>query len=160
MWRTQLAKTLATANNCDIFASRLRFLKIVLVGVPSDTAVVREMFQFLTGEIDRLTLEYLGNYGGGKRAGNSFRWGAVVGIAHQITEAKRQARIGVASTALVLVDRNSERVVEAMKELDLNKAPPVVKATVDPDAYLSGCVAGSGLKMSQAPALGESYGGK
>jgi hypothetical protein len=152
-WRAYLAGSVARANNCEILFRHSLTTRIMVVGVPEDIAIVTEMFGHLEAEVDRLALKFLKVNGGGKRAGNSFRYGAIVGIDGRLLRAKREAREGVASTALVRVDHDGERVREHVAAMKL-KPRKYSNASIDPDAYHAGQRAGAEVRLKPDKAVG------
>lgn len=92
-WRSILAQAIAAANQCRIYVSRTsgargkqRFIQIV--GRPSDVEKVRYLYQYLTGETDRLCDRDA--KGRGRTWRNNYRLGVVdsIGIGLRAARAK------------------------------------------------------------------------
>jgi hypothetical protein len=160
-WRATLSNVVAKMNNCATYITRpgRKYAqgekpKVTIVGTPNDVALVSEIFSHLSATVDRLALNYVAGNGGGKQAGNSFRWGAVQELAARMRAAKQEVRVGVASTALARVDHDAERVKEVLANLSLKKRYASTNK-VNYSAYQAGCAAGSKIGLSPTQQIGD-----
>jgi hypothetical protein len=109
-WKSCLAREIAEANGCKVYASGQRGEKAVaMIGRRSDMQKVRYLFGYLVTEVDRLARR--DGKGMGRTWINSYRLGAVCTIKKALWEAratmKAEARAEAQgdSVALVRVDR-------------------------------------------------------
>lgn len=103
-WKIRLAANVAEHNGAIIL-----FYKglVEIVGTPDDVSATRLLYDYLRGEIDRLTAQE--TKGRGVRYANNFRLGAVETIGLRLIAARRRATTGAATTALVLSSADKAR---------------------------------------------------
>jgi hypothetical protein len=148
-WRAKLAGGLTRHYGCFWFRSvTTQGRKTVsnvyrIIGRPSDVAIVRHMFAWLTAEIARLSRRERGRSGQ-----NAFRLGAVSGLLSALeSSAQKVERAHRGSAAIVLASRAAEATAAA-KVLH-----PNIESTVrptyysDPGAYSRGREAGEGMHL-------------
>ena len=133
--------------------------RVHIIGRPSDVAIVRYMYAWLTSEIDRLATTE-----SGRRAKNSFRHGAVRAIRDQLDRSRTVAETQHASggkAALVLASRHQEAERWAVASHGKIGAAKGHSTTVDASAFVRGRQAGANihlgasLPMANARALPE-----
>lgn len=109
-WRGILCAGLCKDHGCAAVATKDRTRTIYrIAGRPSDVAIVRYMFSWLTVEIERLAQREEG-----RANRNAFRVGAVVGVLramHAARAAEVQSAPTGASAALAIVSRADESLV-------------------------------------------------
>lgn len=93
-WRSILANGLARLNDCAVVVDNGGgFCRFLVVGTPTDVAVLRYVFTFVEHEIDRLAKRAARRgqvYG--RTGGNQFRLGAVESVLYNVERTKRAAR--------------------------------------------------------------------
>lgn len=144
-WQKYLVASLATTNGCDALAGRYMtrgyFVQYaILVGRPSDIAIVRELYTYLILELTRL-------YKADQRADYLHRgswWdGAVFAVHAALESGKREARQGARSTAIVLVDKRAQDVADLLKKALPKLRTRTVKASpVEALSFHKGSAAG------------------
>jgi len=155
-WQKRLVVYLCDAHGCVAWSYR-RIMQdntvercVGVVGRPCDVAVVRELYAYLSLELTRIA---------GKRKlsrdeRNSWYLGAVHGILNSLEAARKDARKGATSTAIVLVDtrqKEAEQVMQA-KVPDI-KNEKARKVRADYSAYVRGMQDGRGLSLSRSTQL-------
>jgi len=162
-WCGLLASSIAAANGCKLlyWSRQHRVTKkwgryIVIIGRPSDVAVVKYIHTYVAREIDRLRAEAKdrGEIYGDLQS-NNFRCGAVDAVRMKLNEAKRETREqfrreGGSSNAIVLVKQRDAKVDLWMH----NKFPKLRGGqswggSHDHDAYAAGKRAGATISMNR-----------
>ena len=127
-WKMSMGAELAALNSCRLVAlpslRRAGAAKLLLIGVGTDTQVVRYLYTYLRREINRLAQSSVRSMRR-KRAwwprqestlwGTSFRLGAVSEVVRRLRLVKQNERDATAaaghSTAIVLLDTHEKRVL-------------------------------------------------
>lgn len=179
-WKKDLAGTAATANGCRVYYSKV-FINtgggqhrrraeyknnIILVGRPSDIAVVRYLFGYLTGAIERLSA--MANAGGsisGKSAGTSFKVGAGQSVGAKLYSAQADAQDAAqaeyeagTSNAIVALKNSDAEVTEFYNTLGLRKGKAESARNLDCNAVALGQKAGQGISINKGLGGGSSCG--
>lgn len=163
VWKKTLLLILVQHYGCASFNERLATAigwTTYVVGRPSDTAIVRYMFAWVTSEIVRL----LGASGFTERKSRaSFCKGAVMGFYEALETSAKEARAQATSTAPVLLDgrsKEAERTVVALcPGIEPAKKMRPTKLS-DRDAALEGRRAGRTIRPTTAlPATPKALGG-
>lgn len=155
-WRSMLAGGLAQAHGCwVVYTSVIGFCRYRIAGRPSDVAIVRYLFAWLSIEIARLAERERGF-----AAKTSFRLGAVHGVLtamERATAAERAAVRTGASVALTVVDNSAlaraALVGRAGADVGIRKGK--VPAISDKGALRRGYVAGTAIAPKQALTAGD-----
>jgi hypothetical protein len=165
-WRKALIRAVVYSNGCRFYYSRQYDktghgeersrteykVNVVLVGFPSDIAIVRYFFAHLDREIQRLfEVARVNGEIRGKTGGTSFKVGACNAISSRLyaahseqkAEAKKALTAGT-SQAIVKLDAAEAEVDEYYKEISkkFGKAKKEQASNVDIDAYYKGVQAG------------------
>jgi hypothetical protein len=117
-WKALLAQAVAGVNQCQAYTSGGN---ICLVGRPSDVAIIRPFFAYLSSEIERLASRHC--KGNSRTYWNNFRLGAVETIAQRLKASlaatvetvKAEALAAGNQSALVIVE-NSLALIEKRKQ--------------------------------------------
>lgn len=151
-WKKCLVTGLAKTNACDVLAGNYKnkgfFVQYaILVGRPSDIAIVRELYTYLILELTRL-------YKADQRTDYLHRgswWdGAVVAVRLALEAGKKDARRGATSTSIVLVDRRVRDVEDLLKKAIPKLKTRRVKASpVEALSFHKGAAAGKRAMASR-----------
>lgn len=147
-WRGSLCAGLCKDHGCAAIASK-RDGKVIyrIAGRPSDIAIVRYLFAWLSSEIERLSKRE-----DGRSAQNGFRVGAVVGVL-QAMRASRAQEVKAApqgtSAAMVIVS-HAEESLDYLKGVMGGKFRNVPTRRVDSGSFERGKAAGANLAPRQA----------
>lgn len=147
-WRGRLAVILGQHNAVRMVT---RHGALMAVGTASNVATVRYLYGYCTMEIERLMREWAARTGNrvGTTACNSFRQGAVDGVADSLNRMKAAVRQQYAGTqALVRVDQEQARLDAFMRSLNLSYGRRA-RMSVDQSARAAGRVAGSGISFNK-----------
>lgn len=106
-WQAYLLRTLCTMHGCTHCYDRRRegrktTIRPLVYGRPEDIAIVRDLFAWLSGEIERLA--DVQGAGRGAAWRQSYLVGCQYGIGEAMKLAARRAREGAPSTALARLD--------------------------------------------------------
>jgi hypothetical protein len=174
-WRSNLISAVCSANGCHYYytktfakyghgesRSRREFLiSVVLIGRPSDVAVVRYFYSYLEREVERLSaIAFAGGGLTGKRDGNSFKVGVVTTVASRLQESVKASRVEAATeavsagkdgtTAMVRLDAADREVDEFYSTFTKGfKSKQHSSTSVNGDAYGQGREAGAGIALNK-----------
>lgn len=159
-WEALLGGAVAEANGCDAYnqvwrdeTGRQVRAMTRIVGPASAVQSVRYLLAYLTREVGRLC-QAERDAGRGEAAWlNSFRLGASHEIGRRVKAAADAARARAAGhgCALARIDRNADRVAEAMAAKTLGKSR---KASISNSvAFMGGIAAGRTVGIESGPAL-------
>lgn len=100
-WRVALSQGIAHANGCQVYYSGCGGLNII--GCASDVEMVRYMYAFCVGQVDRMAKAFKGN---GRRWITSWRYGVASTVCKRMKESIHEIGLQLASegTALVVVE--------------------------------------------------------
>lgn len=118
--------------------------RLLIIGRPSDAAVAEYTFSYLRREITRLADLHRG---AGRSYLNAFRIGAVTEVQRRLASAKREARQGATSTAIVRVDARDAAIDAWCEQESIGKARKVSYRPSDADAYHAGRKAGADIPL-------------
>jgi hypothetical protein len=156
MWKTTLAAGIAKANGCAVYTSQVQYLSgknvanvCRIVGIGSSVSTVRYMYTYLMREIDRLAA--LNREGHDRAWLNSFRLGAVATITYRLQTAANDAKKGASTGALVVVDKNKDRLEEALAALGLRTGPE--HKIKDTTGFSAGAKAAKDINLTAGPGL-------
>jgi hypothetical protein len=171
-WRGILAQGIARANGCRMYWRGMR--AICVVGEPSRVASVRQLYAWLSREVDRLGGEAA--RGRGRAYGHAWRVGCVERIAARLAEA---ARLGAAEAkataiatlggaALARIDRAAEAADASAAErraLAWMKSNLKLRSTgrttiSNASGYAAGREAGDRIRLAGHAALGRGAAGR
>jgi hypothetical protein len=157
-WQARLASVLGKHHGCAVYretkyhyaARRTKEFRIRAVGRPSDIALVRYFYGWLSVEIVRLADKACKGMGRSYRA--SWCAGAVRGIDEQLTAASRQVReqAHASSSALVLVGDRHKVADKFMRGLMKLRSGSWGGRLSDGDAYRAGIERGKQINLGGA----------
>lgn len=109
-WMGVLSNTLAPAFSCRVYKSRGRITEItslVVAGRPVNIEAFVATFNYLVGQIERLSKAAKPYHVHGREWTPSFATGCILGISDRITEERRQIEESNPGMALMLVNEES-----------------------------------------------------
>jgi len=147
-WRGALCAGLCKDHGCAAVAEKQGNRTVYrIAGRPSDLAIVRYLFAWLSSEIDRLS-----KHEDGRSAQNGFRVGAVIGVL-QAMRASRAEEVKAApqgaSAAMVIVSHADESLAY-LKQAIGGRFRAAASRSVDSGAFERGKAAGANLAPRQA----------
>lgn len=152
-WELGLANAISQVNAClNILVQGGKTQKIIIVGKEEDVLVVRALYNYLHGEIERLTRRAQ-NYGTiyGREEANNFRLGALVAIATALKNAQQSVENECGSTAIVKLERSSAETEQWAQDnlpgLNMNKKRKVVEVDANERAFVAGMHAGNRVNV-------------
>lgn len=142
VWKRSLASILSAHFGCALVrvpekVDESFVYRLLIVGRPSDTAIVRYLYAWLSLDLARIaTREGRGRGASWKR---SWLVGAVTGIREQLTKAAATERATAGAAALVRLDQRGAAAMEALRSLYPNTRARKARPTyVQRDAYADG----------------------
>jgi len=163
-WRGVLANCIARANGCQIYWHHWKELRVI--GAPSRVASVRQLYAWLSTEVDRLGREAA--IGMGRSYGHAWRVGCAERVGQRLIDAAKQgateARKRAEGSGMSLV-----RVQQALAKIDVEAERERVKAwqrqnlklsagrstsISDSGGYRDGKAAGDRIKLTGHARLG------
>ena len=154
-WQSHLVGVLAKHNGCAVYHEPARhafedWVALRVIGRPSDTAVVRDLYAWIALEIGRLATAA----SRGQRASWRTSWctGAVVGLDEQLSAARQQVRATApaSSTALERIDDRATRANDLLRDVIRPRQGRASHAKIDPCAYSEGVRHGKALHLGKA----------
>jgi len=165
-WKGQLLMGVCAANACKCYrgyqALDGRYVRnLCIIGRPSDVAMVKHLYAYLSHEIERLCQK--GNNGYGRTWTNSFRLGAVSEVSRRLKLSAEEAQAGrrkalegntkalaVLDRALARIDQRADDVEKWAKENMSLRSRSGSKSRRDHGAYTAGREAGRNINLSPA----------
>jgi hypothetical protein len=144
-WRLQVASALAAANGCELFYAGP---KVTVCGRRSDVRRVLKLWQWVSGEVERLARRQC--VGKGSRFAHSFKIGAVHAIRTEIDRERaalrEELRGKVTETALVIVDTRKREAKAMMYRNHANlRKGSYASGASSHDGFSAGRAAGAGV---------------
>jgi hypothetical protein len=166
-WLSLLSHVVAVNNSCETYIhyqwswypssahpqrrKRRTASAVRLVGKASDIQIASHLFVYLRREIERLTdLALARGTVYGRTGAAQFRIGAIESVAVKLEEARRDARVGASSTAIVRVDQDLADVRSWMNDNLKLERTAVVRLTRDQEAREAGRAAGDSIALKPA----------
>jgi|JI10StandDraft_1071094.scaffolds.fasta_scaffold06004_41 hypothetical protein len=151
-WKVSLVNVLSKHYGCTCFVNqtypnRRKFSTFVLVGRISDIEAAVYMFSWLSTKIQDLSDVFC--KGQGKIFAQSYCAGFVAGVDEQMNKAKVELRLGVSSSALMVLDNKvaeADKFMRSTTNLDTRKQP-ASKVKVKVDAYGAGRSHGTQINL-------------
>lgn len=155
-WKNSLILFLSKHYGCAVYNSigydnnsGRSISRYKLVGSKEDMSIVKYMFSWLTGEVERLC--HKESKGKGHVYANSFCIGAISGIIEQMRASKKEVENSASSTALAIVSNKFETANEFMNN-NLKLSKPKVSTNhnrIDYGAYNKGVEAGKNIHLGK-----------
>ena len=163
-WKEDLCCFLAQNYGCSILSEpekafnplkrkSRKVSRYRLFGMKSDMEIVHYMFEWLSSEVERITI--LNCKGLGHVPSNSYSIGMVDGICVQIKKAKEEVRAEAEASQIQSLVKIDARAEESRKQMYmLNPGLVTVKTNqknqIDSDSYYSGLEEGKSLQIKKA----------
>lgn len=152
-WHLALANGIAQSNGCLNIIERGEDGRgrLFIIGREEDVLVVRALFKYLRGEIDRHTRRAVQiGWFVSHRDKTQFRLGAVISISMALEKARKQAAQAHSSTALVKLDLDADKAEQWAKDhlpgLEMNKAE-TIEVDDGHSAYIAGRMVGERIPL-------------
>lgn len=161
-WKFILASGLASHFGVYLIREKVRGkIRLMLSGRPSDVAVVRYFYSWVSQEIERLCRnanEALPGGKGGVAWCTTYKNGAAIGVCIQLKKLKEETRPTVSTQALVLLDARMEEAKRARLALygkDVKVRTAQFNWGSDPNAYAQGNRDGQQINLGRHLGAGD-----
>jgi hypothetical protein len=151
LWRNVLLSRLARQYGCAVVQDRGGGIRAW--GRPDDLSLLGVMFERLTAQVDRLTVNRCA--GKGRSYADSYRKGCVMALYELLDKAKAQAAEGAPGQAIVRLDARESEAAEA-RDAELGGSGAIVRGgkprevTVNPEAFRTGQEDGRHIHLGES----------